>query len=363
MMKRFEQMVEDAKNMNAYKCYLRVRPLILRMLEEAEACGTVPSDYWTEELAGFEYLLDASPLIVHKLREHSYHLTGLLSYPYRSHHSHRSQGLQRKLSALRAIDDRGLFVPESPLLGGFGYDFGGDLCNLDTLKFYETLIALEKAGELDAFRNSEDRRLVVEIGSGWGGFAYQFKKLFPNVTYVCCDLPQSLIFSSIYALSLFPTAKGLIYGECADEDICKQWQDYDFIFLPHYAFQQQSLADTKLGINMVSFQEMTTEQVDQYVRKLSDSGCRAIYSHNRDHSPHNAQLTRVSDVMRRYYDLREVHVLDVPYTNLTMGSANGSRGGSMLANILKRITGRSDEPAIRHEHDYRHLIGRLRGAS
>jgi hypothetical protein len=68
-----------------------------------------------------------------------------------------------------------------PYLGGFGFTIDGDLYNLDTLKFYECLIALQKAGLLgDLTAEQNDRKIVVEIGGGWGGFAYQLKTLFTD---------------------------------------------------------------------------------------------------------------------------------------------------------------------------------------
>ena len=74
---------------NAYENYLEVREAVLKMIgncpEEAR-----PSKYWQEEIAGFDHMFDASPLIIEKLRRHSYHLTGLHDYEYRSHHGRNS---------------------------------------------------------------------------------------------------------------------------------------------------------------------------------------------------------------------------------------------------------------------------------
>ena len=59
---------------------------------------------------------------------------------------------------------------------------------------------------LDEIR-APGRKLVWEIGAGWGGFAYQFKTLFPDVTYVIVDLPELFLFSATYLMTLFPEAK------------------------------------------------------------------------------------------------------------------------------------------------------------
>src|SRR5262249_56170589 len=70
-----------------YRTYERVRDWVMTVkdLEAARREEThAPSQYWREELSGFEYLLDASPLIIEKLRHHTFHVTGLRPYEYRS---------------------------------------------------------------------------------------------------------------------------------------------------------------------------------------------------------------------------------------------------------------------------------------
>src|SRR3712207_8746167 len=79
-----------------------------------------------------------------------------------------------------------------------------ELYNLDTLKFCEALIALQRGGVLGALRADGPRRVVVEVGSGWGGFAYQLKTLCPQLTIVLVDLPELFLFSGTYLRTLFP---------------------------------------------------------------------------------------------------------------------------------------------------------------
>ena len=104
---------------------------------------------------------------------------------------------------LHEMGGRDLFVPESPSLGGFGFEIDGNLVNIDTLKYYEALLAMKKGGLLKRLEGN-GRKIVIEIGGGWGGFVYVLKKLFPDIIYVIVDLPQTLLFSSVYLMSLFP---------------------------------------------------------------------------------------------------------------------------------------------------------------
>jgi hypothetical protein len=367
------QAIEVARGDDPYQNYLTVRERVLDMVEEARGRSDQPSDYWSQELAGLDYMLDASPLIVQKLREHCHHLTGLRAYEYRGHHAQQGESFAKKLEALRREDDDGLFVPESPLLGGFGHQIDGALINVDTLKFYECLIALSRAGLLAQFRSEGGRgQVVMEIGAGWGGFAYQFKTLYPHVTYVIVDLPMTLLFSAVYLKTLFPNASVFMYGDGPVSTFSRQCESYDFAFLPHYSMDSLKLSKLDLAINMVSFQEMTSEQVEQYVRKAHELGCRSLYSLNRDRSRYNSQLSTVASLIGRYYDLTEVNVLDVAYTEMTLPRPKRSALGTLkaalssprsaaIAAIQLAVSTVSSTSRRESVHVYRHLAGTRKG--
>ena len=85
-----------------------------------------------------------------------------------------------KLKRLVKLGGKDLVVSESPALGGFGHRVHGDLYNLDTLKHLEVLIALRRGGLLDEMMRAEERRLVVQVGPGWGGFAIAAQDAVPT---------------------------------------------------------------------------------------------------------------------------------------------------------------------------------------
>src|SRR4029453_3528548 len=171
-----------------FAAYQRARDAVLRMKSAAGSGPGSASAYWTGELENIDYMVDATPLIVRKLRHHAYHITNTRPYDYREKGDRRRDFFTARLQALRALGGDGLLVPEAPTLGGFGFDVDGRLVNGDKLKFYEVLIAMQRGGVLDAVRGLE-RPLVCEIGGGWGGFAYQFKTLFPGSTDGVLDFP------------------------------------------------------------------------------------------------------------------------------------------------------------------------------
>src|ERR687891_403960 len=70
----------------AYSNYLRVRDEVTRLKRSSVAEGNAaPSRYWADELSNIDYLADASPLVIRKLRHHAFHVTGIRPYDYREH--------------------------------------------------------------------------------------------------------------------------------------------------------------------------------------------------------------------------------------------------------------------------------------
>ena len=65
-----------------------------------------------------------------------------------------------------------------------------ELHSEDTIKFALAATALQDGAVFTAFRAAARRRVVWEIGGGWGGFAYHFKTLCPNVTYLITGSPS-----------------------------------------------------------------------------------------------------------------------------------------------------------------------------
>lgn len=343
----FAAQLKEARESAAFDHYLDVREAVFAMLDN-QGPAHVPSAYWREELAGFDYMLDASPLIIAKLREHCYHLTGIRSYDYRAHHRKKAAHIAAKLAFLRRHDRRGLLVPESPILGGFGYVVDGALYNLDTLKFYECLIALDQAGIISALADRSAPATVLEIGAGWGGFAYQFKTLFPGAHYVIVDFPAVLLFAATYLKTAFPGAR-VYLADGSASSYAVDPAAYDFLFIPHYGFARLSAPAPDLFINMVSFQEMTSAQVNDYLLHARRWGIRTVYSMNRDRSSNNDEIGAVGEIMARHFRVRELAGVGLQYTRLDtrMGLAVKS-----LKALVKRMVGKTQDKT-----SYRHLVG------
>jgi putative sugar O-methyltransferase len=358
-----------------YQNFESVRNCVLELMASNSRRGvSTPSDYWSEELAGFDYVLEAGPKLVSKLRQHSFHLTGTRVYDYRSSQKKRQVAFEKKLHELRKVDTSGLFVPESPILGGFGHRIGDDLVNIDTLKFYESLIALDRAGVISDLRRLGSP-LVLEIGGGWGGFGYQMRTLCPNTRYAIVDFPEVFLFSATYLMTAFPGSKVVfVTGNQGLKET--DLTSHDFVFIPQEVFRAVWRQKVDLAVNMVSFQEMTSEQVRAYAEIIRDCGTTYLYSHNRDRSGHNDELTSVSEILSEIFTLRPIEVLDGEYTNLeacapvleSTSPQIGEKRGKLERLLPKFLLRQRKKPASQLPkkkkkkkkdplHQYRHFIG------
>lgn len=347
----FVKIVEELRTKRAYQNYVEVRDSVFQMLDNGEARrGKTASAYWRQELAGLEYMFDASPLIIERLRHHCFHLTGLREYEYRDHHASRNgPKLEKRLLSLKKKDVHGLLVPESSMLGGFGFKIEDALYNVDTLRFYESLLVMDDRGLLHEFRNHSKRLTVLEIGAGWGGLAYSFKTLFPDVTYVIVDLPGSILFGATYIKTLFPLARVFVSDGKKTFSSMKDALEYDFIFFPHFMWPDIEFVKADLVMNMASFQEMTTGQVENYIATCAKREYPYLYSNNRNCSPNNNELSTVSSIMGKYY------------TIITDNEGlDSSHRGSTFTMFLERIHGFLSRKKVRDTiYNYHHLVGRL----
>ena len=136
------------------------------------------------------------------------------------------------------------------------------------------------------------------------------------MTYVITDLPELFLFSATYLMTVFPDARVRFFGEVPSDRLFDGWQHLDFIFIPdtfHHVVRPERV---DLTINMVSFQEMTTTQVDAYVHRAYELECPFLYSLNRDRSNYNRELISVCECIGRYYWPREYTVLPVSYQKM-----------------------------------------------
>lgn len=364
--RNFLNRLGSLRESQAFHAYRRARSAVYEMLGLSDQTSDA-SAYWKDEIATFRYMFDASPLVVTKLREHTHHITGLKPYDYRDVPGCAlQQGINHKFTMLKeTADGCDLLVPEAEDLGGFGFETQGHLCNVDTLKFWESMIALDRSGVLQPYRDPpSDRHVVWEIGGGWGGFARCFKTLCPETTYLILDLPETILYSATYLGAIFPDAQ-LYFHRPGTSVPPATWREADFVFVPHTALDEIDSAPISLMMNMVSFQEMTSEQVTRYIDAAAGMGVRTLYSLNRDRGPYNAEIGSVSEIMASRFQLQEIEVLPIPYTKLILKDDRQSdkkaiRGHETSQPEKSKDKSKKAVGSEKSQLTYRHLVGTLR---
>jgi putative sugar O-methyltransferase len=261
---------------DAYQRYRAVREWALRM-REAEDLRIEPVASEQHLESALAPLWDATVDMVAHLRHWTEPVSGVRRSDYQQGANNLAPRLKRRLRFLLRQAGQELFVPEADTLGGFGFRDQGTLYNADTLKFFNVLVALQDAAVLPDFRGGA-RRLVWEIGGGWGGFAYQFKRLCPNTTYVITGSPATLLLSAVYLTSVFPDARCRFYGTMNDDELWAGWEDVDFVFAPEGAVPRLRPPRLDLTLDLATLSTLGAERVLRHVQRSFELGARFFYT-------------------------------------------------------------------------------------
>lgn len=309
-----ERRAQDEFEGRAFEHYRRVREWADRMRSAAGPAATPLTDTEQAMLAGLAPMWDATPQMIATLRRYCEPVSGVRASDYESRDSDMAKDLKRQIGFLRKQLGHELFVPESPVLGGFGFVDQGALYNQETVTSFYSLVALQDAALLQAFtgggafkrpgRHIEPRQVVWEIGGGWGGFAYQFKRVCPNVTYVITGHPDLFLLSAVYLMSAFPEARVRFVGESPAEAghygwTVEQSDDVDFVFAPEWAVPTLDLPRLDLTIDLMALQTMTCARATKHVERAFELGSRYIYSTNRIEA--GGSRSAVHDAIARYF--------------------------------------------------------------
>jgi len=348
--------VEAFRTEDFYENYLRAREAIIAMktvpLDRIPEFAR-PTDDWSEKVSIFAYLFDASPSIIAQLRRHCHRLIGIETERYRYDKEAEERPLfENKLQALRSLDMGNLFIPEPLALGGFGYDLSAGLANLETLKLYECLVAMELGGALAALRRLPERQIVLDIGPGWGGLTHALKTLFPKTCFVLCDLPEMLLFSATFLPTVFPQAK--IAFVTSEDSGDNNWAEYDFIFVPHTLHQEIKPERLDLVVDSGSSRLVSNAMLRAHVRLAASLGCPLVYKLC------SQEPDDVTDIIEESYWVSEIPMLLVPYTELLETPDTDARA---VAARWRKTRGTTAGKALlvrngsKEGGDYKHLVG------
>jgi hypothetical protein len=273
-----ERVAREAVTARAYQHYLEVRERLRSVRDEIDSASVALTPAERQMAAALAHLWDATPETIATLRRCGESVSGVRPADYELPSPDLATRLRREVAFLRRQIGQDVFVSEPPILGGFGCVRNGDRYNEDTVRFFKALAALHDGGVLGEFRRASQRRVVWELGGGWGGFAHQFKTICPNVTYLITGIPELLLLSAVYLMTAFPGARCRVLGEEPAGDVWRDWEDIDFIFAPEGAVPALQPPRIDLTLDIMALRNMGESRVRCHVHRSFTLGSRYFYS-------------------------------------------------------------------------------------
>lgn len=271
-----------------------------RSANQRAAGSALPSAIWIEALSMFNYVINLSAEEFRKIRYH----TGLITGNSIFAHWHQyppidperfAEWIDYKFYTEGVPQDCWLGEPPTPQIPRpIGLNYRGKIINADIGRYQHCATCLYTMGVVDYLAGRGSRNLVLEIGGGYGGLAHQLGSMLGgHSTYIIVDLPEMLLFSGGCLIVNNPGKRIYVYNPATftPEFLKGKIFEYDFVLLPNYVLQQlRQVEAIHLMMNMQSFQEMSREQIEEYLDFGRDKLQGFIYSNNVDRHPFNDHL-------------------------------------------------------------------------
>jgi putative sugar O-methyltransferase len=166
---------------------------------------------------------------------------------------------------------------EFPLVGNpFGPLYQGKVMQTETVRH------TYKACEVTSLLRDVENAVVVEIGGGLGGQAYQTVRLSnpPIGKYLIFDLPEVAVVSSYFLAEAFPDRRVRFYGEGPVST--GSGEGFDLGVFPHFSIPRVEDASVDLFFNTCSLGEMDAAQSHEYLSIVERCGRRYFYHVNHE---------------------------------------------------------------------------------
>ncbi len=139
---------------------------------------------------------------------------------------------------------------------------------IGSTSFTENMASTIRLIELiDKHLKTNDQINILEIGAGWGAVMHQVLEYYGDrINKVAiCDLHENLFISSFYLQSIFPKRP---VNFIPKEEI-SSGNDYSLNFCSPTRIQNMDIT-FDIVVNMISFQEMSIDIIDNYMKYISN---------------------------------------------------------------------------------------------
>ena len=297
---------------------LRLQASIKAMLEHREsysgkqATSEAPS-LWKDYCQIFSYLFSLNPTQLRNIRFHAWMIDGTGLSFYSMHYPLASgeavaEDTTYKLYTKDLPERYILSEPQThnlPSQFNFSIEYDERFINRSLNRHQISIANLYHSGVFD-FLDTLETPIIMEIGAGYGGLSHGLKQSSPAATCLIVDLPEMLIFSATYLLLNNPDKRILVCDPDVDIafEVSQGLERYDFVFAPNYRFHElDSLKGIPLFLNIQSFQEMTEEQVTEYLDFAQSHVSGYVYSDNLDRIHNNPSLSSVTTHLSSRFNL------------------------------------------------------------
>jgi len=316
-----------------------IRAMLQERRNDATRNGGPPAGrYWSEHCRAFAYLMDLPEQHFADIRLHTYHLTADTYLGYEMFANR--DAFRCSYDARVVTDDIPAYLILNEPAGGIGFRYpDGRFLNHDIARYQRAVNALWRCAEVVNLRmTSTHRRIsILEIGGGYGAMAYHLHRILPGSTYIIVDLPETLLLTASYLTLHNPDKQVYLYDPRDPTRIEDPELRYDFILVPPWRLWELCRWQFDLAINMHSFQEMSGEEVRDYVRFIAGTlkPCGAMYSENRDTQPGNDELESVTGLLAQRFSLTRV-VHPGPVLPVAERVRSALRAAGVAAGLLRR---------------------------
>lgn len=156
----------------------------------------------------------------------------------------------------------------------------------EKLLFY-SVVTEDLLGDVP-FLQEEDskKRVILDIGGGYGGLCAILKRYAPGHCYVLTDLPEVTLIAAYYLRYIFPDAKISFYDDMTASGYAAAVEESDFLILPAGALSGVEEKSVDLVITTASLGFLSETYLSYYMgeidRVLKDGGY--FYSVNKTES-------------------------------------------------------------------------------